>query len=97
MFQCAHEYASLVSIIDLLTFKTSIVAVFVVDVGTALSFNRHHVNCFKIIRFCLSFLEKNYLGQRNVVYPCQLLVTRLELKTVERQLVGLLFHVGNFV
>lgn len=68
----------------LLKFKTSVVAVFVADVGTTSSFDKHHVNCFKIIRFCLSFLEKKYLGQRNLFYPCQLLVIRLDLKTVER-------------
>lgn len=81
----------------LLKFKTNIAAAFVADVGTTLSFNKHHVNCFKIIRFCLSFLEKNYLGHRNLAYPCQLLVTRLDLNTAERQLIGLLFDGGSFV
>lgn len=81
----------------LLKFKTNIVAVFVADFGTALPFNRYHVNCFKRIRFCLSFLGKNYIGQSNLAYPCQVLVTRLDLKTVERQLIGLLFDVSSFV
>lgn len=69
-------------------------AVFVADAGTTLSCNKLDINCFKSIRFCLSFLEKKYLGQRNLISACQLLVTRLDLKTVERQLNGPLFDVG---
>lgn len=74
-------------------------AVFVVDVGTTLSsFNEHHVNCFKVIRFCLSFLEKNYLGQRNLVYPCQFFSYKTQTENCRKAaLCSLIFAVGSFL
>lgn len=38
---------------------------FVAGFGTSSTLNRHHVNCFKIIRFCLSFLEKIFRAEES--------------------------------